>query len=259
MRPPKFKNILQVGQPGTPSLFPRYSLPSKLLLPISVAAFMVMGFLHLGFFSVTSFPGIPIFLFSFEKSSSSRFSTDLRKNKSGAEMMIQPGERKRKKINNGGIARKMVYLLTAIKTKRKKKGIIGWKEEGREDGGKHGSKSGAAAGLAREAKRLLKRMYGIKIIVPGGKEAEEGEGGEGKNERYDVGQILWDWVDGGVRLLPSLFPSLLPSFLPSFPPSFLENRQSVRPSRASSRVVVERREEWRRSGLISIPVTSPTR
>lgn len=90
MRPPKFKNILQVGQPGTPSLFPRYSLPSKLLLPISVAAFMVMGFLHLGFFSVTSFPGIPIFLFSFEKSSSSRFSTDLRKNKSGAEMMIQP-------------------------------------------------------------------------------------------------------------------------------------------------------------------------
>ena len=107
----------------------------------------------------------------------------------------------KRKINNG---EKMVYPFTAIKTKRKKE-LIGWKKEEGKTAlvGKHGSKSG----LAGEAKRLLKRMYGIKIIVPGGKEAEEGEGGEGKNERYDVGQILWDWVDGGVRLLPSLLPS----------------------------------------------------
>jgi len=41
---------------------------------------------------------------------------------------------------------------------------------------------------------LLKRMYGIKIIVSRGKELGRWWRRRSKNERYDVGQSLRDWV-----------------------------------------------------------------
>lgn len=58
MRPPKFKNILQVGQPGWNTIFvPALFSPFQTAATASnFVAFMVTGFLHLGFFSA-----IPLF------------------------------------------------------------------------------------------------------------------------------------------------------------------------------------------------------